>query len=80
MKKYIFISAVALFAFSSFLVSCSEEEEETKMCTCVEYDYYYGDTYTKQLNPASFGAKYCSDLAIKLRMANDDEDYSYDCY
>ena len=67
MKKYIFISAVALFAFSSFLVSCSEEEE-TKMCTCIEYDYYYGDSYTKQLDPESFGAKNCSDLAIKLRM------------
>ncbi len=83
MKKYIFISAVALFAFSSFLVSCSEDEDPSsstsKMCTCTETDYdgYYEES--QKLDPASFGATNCSDLAVKLRMASDG-DFWYDCY
>ncbi len=77
MKKCFFISAVALLAFSSFLVSCSEDDEPSTSCTCTESDGY-GYSESQKLDPSSFGATNCSDLAIKLRMANGD--FWYNCF
>ena len=84
MKKYIFILGLSLFSFSSFLISCSDDDDDdktTKMCTCIETDDYSDYSATRQLDPASYGATNCSDLAVKLRMAaGEDSDFWYDCY
>lgn len=76
MKKYILILGLSLFSFSSFLISCSDDND---MCTCTESDYESNYTATKELDPSSFGATNCSDLAIKLRVATG-EDFDYNCY
>ena len=76
MKKRIITGmAVTLSAVCIFCaVSC---EKENTMCTCTETDYGY--SATQQVDPSSFGAKNCSDLAVKLRMANG-SNFDYNCY
>jgi len=75
MKKKVFsLFAVALSAFAICLTACEDEESS---CTCTETDYE-GYNATKELNPESFGAKNCSDLAVKLKMQADGE-FDYSC-
>lgn len=78
-KKILFIAVVAVSVLVAFLTSCSKEEN--KMCTCSEEstDYYDDYSATQELDPASFGATNCSDLAVKLNM-NSSDDFYYDCY
>lgn len=82
MKKSNFFMAFMMIAISSICVfvtsSCSKDEDKT--CTCTVSDLYSGYSDSQQLDPASFGATNCSDLAVKLRMANDDEDLEYNCH
>ena len=65
-KRIITVMAVMLSAVCVFCaVSCEKEESS---CVCTEYDdkgYNYGST---TINPDSYGAKNCSDLATKLRI------------
>lgn len=81
MKKTFLILAVLAVSATAALTSCSEDEEIKKtMCTCIEEDDY-GYKEQSKLDPASFGATNCSDLAIKLRMAGGyDSEFYYSCY
>lgn len=75
-KRLIFITILSLGTLSASLVSC-DKDDDSKSCTCTETDYS-GYSATQTLDPASFGATNCSDLAIKLRMQADD-DFDYSC-
>ena len=73
-KRIITVIAVMLSAVCVFcVVSC---ENEDTMCTCTETGSGY--SATQQVDPSSFGAKNCADLAVKLRMAS--SDFDYNCY
>lgn len=64
-KRIITVMAVMLSAVCVFCaVSCEKEEPS---CVCTEYanGYNYGSAI---INPDSYGAKNCSDLATKLRI------------
>lgn len=76
MKKVFFLATIIALCTTCLFVITSCEKEE-KMCTCTETDYGYSST--QQVDPSSFGAKNCSDLAVKLRMANGSE-FDYNCY
>ena len=82
MKKAFLILAVLAISTTTALTSCSEDEEIKKtMCTCTEEDDYGYYKEQMQLDPASFGATNCSDLAVKLRMsAGYDSEFYYSCY
>lgn len=74
-KRILFIAVVAVSVFVAFLTSCSKED---KMCSCTEESYYDSYRATQSLDPESFGATNCSDLAIKLNMSASGE-YYYSC-
>jgi hypothetical protein len=76
-KKYILVCLVVLCGLTMFIASCSKDEE-SKSCTCTESD---GEGYSasKVIDPASFGASNCSDLALKIRIAEGSGDFSYSC-
>ncbi|MBQ2808074.1 MAG: hypothetical protein IJF06_03105 [Bacteroidaceae bacterium] len=81
MKKTFLTFAVLLAATAMFVTSCSEDDEEeatSKKCVCTEYEYS-GKGESETLDPASWGATNCKDLAIKLNMQMYDSDFYYEC-
>lgn len=54
-----------MFGLSMFLVSC-DEDEDSKSCTCTEEGY----SGSRTIDPASYSAKNCSDLELKLAEAS----------
>lgn len=53
----IIICIISVFA----IASCS------KSCNCTEYDYYDRYSASRDIDPASYGARNCSDLELKLQ-------------
>ncbi|MBR3907210.1 MAG: hypothetical protein IKJ61_03820 [Bacteroidaceae bacterium] len=80
MKKTFLTFAVLLAATAMFVTSCSkdDEEEASKTCVCTEYEYS-GKGESETLDPASWGATNCKDLAIKLNMQMYDSEFYYEC-
>ena len=78
MKKTFLTFAVLLAVTAMFVTSCSEDDEESKKCVCTEYEYS-GKGESETLDPASWGATNCKDLAIKLNMQMYDSDFYYEC-
>lgn len=80
MKKRLFLATlISICALGAFLVSCDKDDDDSASCTCVEYETDSNKSYTQALDPASFGATNCSDLAVKLNM-NSDGDFYYECH
>lgn len=75
-NKILLVTLSMVFSISSFLISCSKDDDE-KSCYCTETDYE-GYSASQTVNPASFGAANCSDLVVKLRMASNGE-FDYSC-
>lgn len=79
MKKRLFLAlSICTCAFGAFLVSCDKDDDDSSVCTCVGCETYSDKSYTGTVDPASFGATNCSDLAVKLNM-NSDGDFYYEC-
>jgi hypothetical protein len=77
-KKFLIVGLVSVCCLGAFLVSCDKDEPSQK-CTCTEQDGA-GYSESQELDPASYGATNCSDLAVKLKMAAGvDSDYYYSC-
>lgn len=74
-KQYLLVSMIAVFSLGSFFVSCSDDDDDSKSCTCTEVGD--GQSYSGTLDPASYGATNCTDLARILNMQSDD--YYYSC-
>lgn len=70
MKRIILAGSIVLIGFSLFLLSACQKEEES--CSCK--DSYGG---RQNVYPSSYGAKTCSDLALKLRA--DSGDWGISC-
>ncbi len=73
-KKSIFVFVACTLVAGAFLTSCNKDEESSS-CLCTEEGY--GESYQKNVDPASFGKKNCSDLAVYFNMQNDD--FFYTC-
>jgi hypothetical protein len=66
-KKFFLVGIIAIMSLGA-LVSCSDDDNggSAKSCNCTEYSD--GENVgSNTINPSSFGAANCSDLAIKLR-------------
>ncbi len=74
-KESLMAIIIAIIAISIFVITSCQKNPSS--CTCTESDPDYGYYASQKLDPASFGAKNCSDLAIKLKMSN--PDFYYTC-
>lgn len=78
MKKQIL--AALLISISTacvFFTSCKDDDE--KSCSCTEFDTETGYSASQTLDPSSYGATNCSDLAVKLNMQMYNSEYYYSC-
>ena len=75
-KRFLLVGIVAILGLGVFAVSCSKDDDKKEeiSCTCWE-DETPKDT--QKINPESFGAKNCSDLAMKLNMSTDADDMTW---
>ena len=61
-------AALVLCGCAICLSSCNNDEDES--CSCTKYEDGYR-AQSREITPSSFGAKNCSDLAIKMEVYAD---------